>query len=101
MGLKKNLMLKLAKAEAIYETAQKKKDKKDSEDRLEAYNNWRMGEEKKGRTQDEHGRSLVKVMMDCVRSANPREPVVESMCNVIGNVDGKHNQESIVELVSF
>ena len=64
-------MVKLETAKNLYEKAQRKKEKKDAEERLEAYNAWRMGEEKKGRIQDEQGRNLVKAMMECVKSVNP------------------------------
>lgn len=81
-------MLKLETAKEMYEKALKKKNKQDDEERLEAYNNWRIEEEKKGRAIDEHGKNLVKKMMDCVKESK-REPVTESMCHVMGNVDSK------------
>lgn len=81
-------MTKYEAAKEIYEKAKKKKLQKDAEDKMEAYNAWRAGEEKKGRLQDEHGRNLVKAMLESVKLAQS-EPVTSSMCNVIGNVDGK------------
>ena len=91
IGLKKNLVLKLDQAKLVYEKALKNKVEKDAADKVEAYNNWRAQEEKRGRAQDEHGRNLVKIMMDRIKSASPRDPVAESMCNVIGNTDGTVN----------
>ena len=88
VGLKKNLTIKYEKAKDAYEKARKKKLQKDAADKVDAYNAWRIAEEKKGRTQDEHGKNLVKIMTDLVKAKSPREPVTESMCNVIGNVDG-------------
>lgn len=77
--------MKLEAAKKAYEKAMKEKMEKDAKDKVEAYNAWRVAEEKKGRDQDEHGRSLVKIMQDNARSGSP---VTQSMCNVIGNVDG-------------
>lgn len=81
-------MLKLDNAKIVYEKALKRKQDNDAEEKVEAYNSWRMAEEKKGKAQDEHARKLVKVMLEAVRSASPPEPVTESMCNVMGNLDG-------------
>lgn len=91
VGLKKNLVLKLEKAKIVYEKALKSKLDRDAADKVEAYNTWRAQEEKRGRAQDDHGKSLVKVMIDRVKAASPREPVTESMCNVLGNSDSKAN----------
>ena len=89
--MKKNLVTKYNAAKEIYEKAKKKKFKKDAEDKVDAYNWWRIAEEKRGRAQDEHGRNLVKTMLDCVLTesrSNP-EKVTGAMCNVMGNIDGK------------
>lgn len=88
MSLKKNLAVKYDVAKEAYEKAKKKKQEKEAEEKVEAYNAWRAGEERRGRLQDEHGRNLVKSMLDAVKSAQS-EPVIVSMCNVLGNLDGK------------
>lgn len=86
-GLKKSLVVKLEAATLAFDAALKEKKEKDARDKVDAYNNWRMQEEKKGRAQDEHGKGLVKVMLDAVKAAPPN-PVNSAMCNVMGNVDG-------------
>ena len=88
MGLKKNLVVKLDVAKEVYDKALKQKIEQESRDKVEAYNAWRIAEEQKGREQDDHGRSLVKSMLDTAKSATTRNPVTESMCKVVGNVDG-------------
>lgn len=99
VALKKNLIVKLEKAKDLYEKALKNKKKEEDEERLEAYNIWKKGEEKKGRAQDEHGKGLVKVMMDCLKES-PHEPVIESMCNVMGNVDGKLIYQILINITA-
>ena len=86
--LKKNLVVKLNAASASYDAAMKKKLEQDALDKVEAYNTWRLEEEKRGKAQDDHGRILVKKMMETVRAA-PENKVSECMCSVLGNVDGK------------
>ena len=66
-----------------------KKAEKDQANKIEAYNAWRTAEEKRGKAQDEHGRNLVKTMLERVKAFPPKEPATESMCYVMGNVDGK------------
>ena len=82
-------MAKLEVAKAAYEKALKMKNENKAQEKIDAYNAWRISEEQKGRAQDEHGRNLVKIMVDSAKSATPRNLVNESMCNVMGNVDGK------------
>lgn len=82
------MVLKFDTAKETYEKAMKKKMEKEAQDKVEAYNAWRIEEEKKGRAQDEHGRSLVKTMLDYAKSGSPL--VTQSMCNVMGNVDGNY-----------
>ena len=89
VGLKKKLIVKFENAKKANDQAQKKKAEKIAADKIEAYNAWRAAEDKRGRTQDEHGRNLVKTMLERVKSVTPKEPVTESMCYVMGNVDGK------------
>lgn len=89
MCLKKNLVLKYDTAKQVYDKALKKKLEKEAETKVEAYNTWRIAEEKKGRAQDEHGRNLVKIMQECVKDTPNCEPVIAAMSNVVGNVDGK------------
>lgn len=84
-------MVKLEVAKDLYGKALTKKSRKEAEEKVAAYNAWRNTEEQKGRAQDEHGRGLVKVMLENVKSATPRNPVTESMCHVMGNVDCKLN----------
>lgn len=93
VGLKKKLVLKLENARSVYEKALQRKNEKEAEEKVEAYNSWRHAEEKKGRAQDDHAKGLVKIMIDTVKSASPRQPVIESMCNVIGNMDGNLNNQ--------
>ena len=87
-GLKRNLVLKFEAAKVKYDAAMVAKSKKDAQDKVEAYNIWRQEEEKRGRAQDEHGKSLVKVMLDCAKTEDPPNPLNRSVANVLANVDG-------------
>lgn len=84
--MKKKLISKFEQAKVANDKAQKKKAEEIAEHKIEAYNAWRLSEQKKGKAQDEHGRNLVKTMLEQVKSA--KEPVKEAMCHVMGNVDG-------------
>lgn len=87
--LKNNLVLKFDKAKNKFAAAMEIKKKQDIQDKVEAYNAWREEEEMRGRAQDEHGRSLVKAMMETVKTSDSPQAVNKSMCSVLGNVDGK------------
>lgn len=84
--MKNTLLQKYDSAKKLYDMEKKKRDEMKDLAKVEAYKNWRLEEEKKGRAQDEHSKSLVKKMMDSVREAEPN-PVIKSMCAVIGNLD--------------
>lgn len=84
------MVAKFEVAKEKYEIALQKKIEMDGKEKVEAYNKWRMEEEKRGRAQDEHGKNLVKVMLQSVKSAPPNA-VSSSMCNVMGNLDSRLN----------
>ena len=84
------MVLKLEGAREAYEKALKRKLDQEADEKVEAYNNWRLAEEKKGRAQDDHGKNLVKIMYEAVKSTSSHEPVTVAMSNVIGNTDGNY-----------
>lgn len=88
VGLKKNLLKKYNIAKAQFEDAQKKLEDEKALAKLEAYKNWRLEEDRKGKAQDDRGRNLVKVMLQAAKS-DPN-PIEEPKCNVLGNVDGNY-----------
>lgn len=89
VSLKKKLVAKFDVAKNIYDKALQMKMEQQARDKVEAYNAWRIAEEQKGRAQDDHGRNLVKIMLDKAKSETSKNAVTLPMCNVMGNVDGK------------
>lgn len=88
VALKKKLLPKLEAAKELYETEKNNRAEAKAQAKIEAYNNWRLEEEKKGKFQDAHAKSLVKKMMDAVATKD-LDLFYPAMALVLGNLDGK------------
>lgn len=89
VGYKKTLIHKYDSAKELYEVEKKRREEAKASAKLEAYNNWRLEEEKKGRQQDEHSKNLVKKMMKALKTSDENPDTVSNcMCSVLGNIDG-------------
>lgn len=87
--LKKNLLHKFNVAKELVDAEVKKREAARAQAKIDAYNNWLAEEHEKGKAQDEHSRSLVKVLKQAVK-AGPSTPVEAASSNVLANMDGKY-----------
>lgn len=86
-GLRQSLLDRLDAAQEAYDVEKKKRMDAQAVAKLDAYNNWRSEQERKGKAYDAHCRNVVKRLMSALKAEKP-DQVTECIGHVLGNMDG-------------